>query len=442
MECQIEIFNGGKWRDSAVVTVPNPALGGVRARAIFEYDLQYVFEEGAAPVSLAFPVEAQNHMLGNWPAFLFDLIPQGNGRKFLLGELGLPDDKASDFALLCAGAFNPIGHLRVQEAVDYFENHVARHPGNEFAQGMVFDQVLARGDQFAERMMIHNMLAAGTTGVQGAAPKFLLTRDHNNLWHADGALPDNQASVHYIVKLPRGKEAVDRKVLRNEAAYMATAAAVGLRVHAGLKYENDMLFVPRFDRVVTKNGVARLHQESAASIAGIVGFDARPSQFDLVHALRGVVTNKEVETLEFLKRDVLNLALRNTDNHARNTAVQIVDGEVRLTPLFDFAPMYLDPEGIARAARWYHPQTRNELVVWGDVIDALNVPDDERRGIRAAMADFGHQIEGLSQTTRECGVDDNITTHLQNGIDEQIRQLTDLAAPGDRPSSPRKRARP
>ncbi|WP_375338497.1 hypothetical protein [Variovorax paradoxus] len=37
--------------------------------------------------------------------------------------------------------------------------------------------------------------------------------------------------------------------------------------------------------------------------------------------------------------------MRNTDNHARNTAVQrLPDGALQLTPIFDFAPMFLDPE--------------------------------------------------------------------------------------------------
>ena len=50
---------------------------------------------------------------------------------------------------------------------------------------------------------------------------------------------------------------------------------------------------------------------------------------------------------------MLNLALRNTDNHARNTAVQrLVDGSIQLTPLYDFAPMYLDPELIVRGCVW------------------------------------------------------------------------------------------
>ena len=37
----------------------------------------------------------------------------------------------------------------------------------------------------------------------------------------------------------------------------------------------------------------------------------------------------------------------------RNTALQRdFEGRIALTPLYDFAPMYLHPDGIARRIRW------------------------------------------------------------------------------------------
>jgi serine/threonine-protein kinase HipA len=428
VECHLQLFHAGTWHDCAVVTALRPEQGGVNSRALFEYDLEYVFGGAGEPVSLAFPVNAANRTLDHWPAFLYDLIPQGAGRKFLLGELRLPDDRSSDFALLCAGAFNPIGCLRVAEAVAYFDAHVDRHTAFSRGRGMSLDEIVNRGEDFVERMMVQGMLAAGTTGVQGAAPKYLLTRDHGGLWHGDGVLPDVQAAEHVIVKLPRGKEAADRKVLRNEAAYMKVAAAMGLRTYGTVRHRDDMLFIPRFDRSVAGGVVTRHHQESAAAVAGLAGFDLRPSQFELLAALRGVLSDKQADTIEFLKRDVLNLAMRNTDNHARNTAVQKIGDRVQLTPLFDFAPMYLGPEGIARVLRWYHPGTRKELVNWGDILDTLEVEPGERDRIRQALAEFGIQLENLTDCMQVAGVDHDIIEHLQPGIDEQRRQLRDLRA--------------
>ena len=426
MTCHLQLFHAGSWHDSAVVTALRPEQGGVNSRALFEYDLDYVFGGPGEPVSLAFPVNAVNLTLDHWPAFLYDLIPQGAGRKFLLGELRLPDDRSSDFALLCAGAFNPIGCLRVTEAVDYFNAHVDRHTAFSRGQGMTLDEVVNRGEDFVERMMVHGMLAAGTTGVQGAAPKYLLTRDHAGLWHGDAVLPDAQAAEHVIVKLPRGREAADRKILRNEAAYMKVAAAMGLRTHGTLTHRGDMLFIPRFDRSTAGGVVTRHHQESAAAVAGLAGFDLRPSQFELLTALRRVLSDKQADTIEFLKRDVLNLAMRNTDNHARNTAVQKIGDQVQLTPLFDFAPMYLDPEGIARVLRWYHPSTRKELTNWGDILDALELNPGERAPVRQALAEFGNRLDTLTESMQVAGVDHDIIEHLQPAIDEQRRQLQDL----------------
>jgi serine/threonine-protein kinase HipA len=427
MDCTIQVFVNNFWRDCATVSALQADLGGVRSRAVFEYDIEYAFEQEPVPVAVQFPVDAVRHSLPHWPAFLFDLIPQGNGRKYLLGRLKISEGKSSDFPLICAGAFNPIGRIRVKEAVDYFQKHIDLHAHSDgLGQGLTHQQILARDDVFTERMLVHSMLAAGTTGIQGAAPKYLLTKDRNNLWHADGALPDAQATAHYIVKLPRGKEEVDRRLLRNEAAYMRVAKRMGLHVHGDVSHEGNMLFIPRFDRQVVGNRVLRIHQESAASACGIVGFDARPTQFELIGGLRAVVTDKTSATIEFLKRDVLNLAMRNTDNHARNTAIQMLDGRVHLAPLFDFAPMYMDPEGIARAVRWYHPVSGKELVEWGDVLEAMALNPIERKQAFSELRSFGSTLRSLSDVMRAQGVDDDINEYLQKSIDEQVRQLCQL----------------
>jgi serine/threonine-protein kinase HipA len=422
MARHLQLFLDGQWTDCAVLEADATSADPSR----LQYQVDYVFAH-RAPVALGVPVAMDEIEWPGLPAFFYDLIPQGAGRAFLLGELGLPNAPSSDFSLACAGAFNPIGRVRIAEAVEYFRQHRERYPTGNDIEGMTQDEIVSRGADFAERMMLHGMLASGTTGVQGAAPKYLLTRDLDGRWHGDAVLPDERAMDHFIVKLPRGKHANDLKVLRNEAAYMRVAAEMGVRTHRAPELRGDTLFIPRFDREVRRGKVMRWHQESAASLAGYAGFEARPSLFELVDAVRAVVDDPEAETLEFLKRDILNLALRNTDNHARNTAVQVVDGRVALTPLFDFAPMYLDPEGIARVLRWLHPDTRRELGDWGEVMAVLHVPEAERQRLRVALARFGTRLEGLSECMRASGVDDDIIEFLQPNIATQVRQLKALA---------------
>jgi serine/threonine-protein kinase HipA len=423
MECTLQIFLHDRWIDCAQIELNDGICQ-------WNHLVMYAIEHTDAPLSLAEPVVMNIHGAGTMPAFLYDLVPQGDGRRFLLGELTLSDGPGADFPLICAGAFNPVGRIRVAEAVDYFETHVARHPAARGVPGLTIDDVVIRSAEFKERMFLHGMLGTGTTGIQGAAPKYLLTRDRAGLLHGDAMLPDSDATQHLIAKLPRGNSAADDKVLRNEAAYIRVAAALGIRTHTDLPtLHGDVLLIPRFDRIASGGKVVRLHQESVASILGLAGFDLRPNLFDVVAGIRKVVTDPSAETLEFIKRDVLNLAMRNTDNHARNTAVQLANGKVRLTPLFDFAPMYLDPALIPRALRWYRPDTRVELTEWADVLAALRLPDHERQLLAQALGRFAMQIERLPDIMETQGVDHDIIEFLTPSIDTQVRQLKALQPP-------------
>lgn len=428
MDCNIEIFHHGQWREAAQASFSDVVRNGFRPNeCVFEYDLHYAFGEEPAPVSLTIPVDADRHVRKVWPTFLYDLVPQGNGRKFLLDYLTLPDAQSSDLPLLCAGAFNPIGRLRIREAVQFYEQHSERH--DREVQGFTFEQLLPRSPDFHEMMMVHGMLAAGGTGVQGVAPKYLLTQGHDDKWYPDAALPDAQAQRHYIVKRPRGPTEADQKVLRNEARYMAVAKRFGIRSFDLPALHGDMLFIPRFDRLAQEGRVLRYHQESAAAITGLAGFGTQANQFDLLKAIRNVVDDPVEETIEFIRRDVLNLAMRNTDNHARNTAVQTVDGVTRLTPLFDFAPMYLDPEGITRSARWYHSETRKELRNWDDILVQLAMADEEAERVVAALVQFGEQLALLPDCMREEGVDADIVDFVMPSIANQRTQLLALRQP-------------
>ena len=83
-----------------------------------------------------------------------------------------------------------------------------------------------------------------------------------------------------------------------------------------------------------------------------------------------MASDRLADVLEYIRRDVANLALGNKDNHARNTAVQRnFDGHIALAPLFDFAPMYLHPDGSARRIRW--DGNDGGSPDWGRVLDVV-----------------------------------------------------------------------
>ena len=426
MNTVIEIHRDGRWLPAASLE----PLADDRARV--DYLPDYIFSDAPWPISLALPVGfTPPTEVGGWPApaFLYDLVPQGKGRKLLLDMLGLRDHDALVLPLVLAGAFNPVGALRVASAVDFYHDHLRRNPPPpDIDPGFSRQQLAARDDRALEHLSTHAMLASGTTGVQGVSPKFLLVEDGEGRLHADLALEEHQACAHWLVKGPRNHSQADRCVLRNEAAYLRVAAACGLRVHAPerIAHAHDLLYVPRFDRVVVPGGVQRLHQESLASLAGLRGFGMPCRQNRLLHALRRHATDPLADTIEFLRRDVLNLAMRNTDNHARNHAVQrLPDGSVQLTPLFDFAPMYLEPEFIPRSLHWVDGADVR-VHAWREVLVCLDLPDTERQAVNAAMKQFAAVVGQLPETMRGQGVDAAIVDACMASIDIQVRQLEAL----------------
>lgn len=366
------------------------------------------------------------------PPFIYDLVPQGQGRKFLLGKLGLTDSESMVMPLVMAGAFNPIGNLRLRSALEFYEEQVMLNPSENALGGLTLEDICSRSHPFTEHISLHSMLAAGTTGVQGVAPKFLLAKDADGLWHADLSLADDKALSHWLVKLPRGGAAADQSVLRNEAAYLRLAGLCGLRASRASLLAENMLFAERFDRrVAVHDGdihLTRLPQESLGSVAGLRGFAPAASQNDLLHALRAVATDREGETLEFLKRDVLNLAMRNTDNHARNTAVQrLPDGSIQLTPVYDFAPMFLDPEVIARSLHWRdHAGVR--LNHWSRVVASLGLPAREQACVVEELGQFAQTVSELPRLAAQAGVEPEVIAACSPAILEQARQLSDIVA--------------
>ena len=295
--------------------------------------------------------------------------------------------------------------------------------------------ILARKDTFIEYAHEHGASVAGSSGAQGDAPKFLLVEDTKGRWHSVGALRDEAVRAHWLVKFPRGRSERDRLILRHEAAYLAVAHALGLHVETLPTFIDDTLFVPRFDRRVREGGVDYFGLESLCSLAGRSEFGASVPQEELCAALMRASSNGAADLLEFLKRDVLNVALGNTDNHARNSAVlKTNDGRVRLSPLYDFAPMALDPEGIPRSCRWSDAEVSG-MPQWDRVVERVAELTASRtsRHWQTALHAFGQCLVKLETLLISHGVDPEVVGMMQPRITAVREGLAELA--------PRKKAK-
>ncbi len=432
----IEIFRGGCWQPVAKFRPTKPDLG-YRGTSNLEYLHTYAIDYAgpniaqAAGLSCRYPVDFDLHTQVHWPAFMLDILPSGHGRQQWLNHLKLKDGALADWPLLLKGTAFPPGNLRIAEAAaakdlsceapkaDGSMVSMDQHPG------FTREEVLERNEYFIEYAYQHGIYAAGGSDVQGVAPKLLMTQDFNGAWHAEGVLPDGQVKSHWLIKRPRGRIAVDRKVLKNEAAYMAVAREIGLHVYADLTWDRDTLFIPRFDRIVHDDTtIERLGMESLCSLAGIAEYGVRVTHDVLCQAIINYSSNVQQDLMEYIKRDILNVVMGNKDNHARNSAViRKENGEVDLAPLFDFAPMYLDPEGIARVCRWDGNAERGGTPLWSMVIERYQ---DSLINADVELRQFGDKLIQLPDIMREKMIDEDIIQHHLKIIENHSDQLLAL----------------
>jgi len=323
-----------------------------------------------------------------------------------------------DWHLLLKGAGTPPGNLRIAEAVP------SPSP-DHFSLGFPCGDVIEQGERFLDYAEERGAYVAGASSVQGEAPKYLLVEDHAGRFHAEGALPDEKAFKFRLVKFPRGRrtDARNQQVLRNEAAYLEVARNFGIRTGEPLVYEEGVLFVPRFDRRVSDGRVERLGMNSLYAVAHIPGFSAAVHHDIYCRALAQVASDPAREFREYMLRDILNLALRNTDNHGRNAAILRTGAHVELSPLFDFAPMFLDPEGIGRVSRWddERPGSQPE---WGIICEKFEnlMPPGETRNW---LADLSKDVLRLPDVMEREHVDDDIIQRLAGWIDEVAAGLAE-----------------
>ena len=414
--CTLQLHAQGAWHDVASVRLSGDEADGWKAKTYSGYALEWAFAHAGATdahaLCVRWPVGLEPLQLNHWPVFLIDMLPQGFGRQELLQRMGRSPMAGvpADWPLLLAGAGNPIGHLRVKEAVQWLEANAGAQ------RGFTEEEVAQRGDAFSEYLASYGLFVAGSSGVQGEWPKVLLTRAKDGLLYLDHTLPDAQAVQHYIVKFGRGTDRQLASILRHEAPYMDLAQQLGLRVHAPLVLRERALFIPRFDRVVQDGQVLRLAQESIATLTGMPGFESVPTHDQVCAALLRHCTDPQVEVLEYIKRDVVNLALGNKDNHARNTAVQRdFNGHIALTPLYDFAPMYLHPDGIARRIRWEGNDAGQPD--WARVLDRV--------------CELSEQLPSRSSKSRKQRTSRLERAPLVIGLKAMVPALERIAAEGD-----------
>lgn len=295
-----------------------------------------------------------------------------------------------------------------------------------------------RGDEFLEYAAGTGAAVTGATDTQGEAPKFWVVQDASGQWYPDDGNCDAFANKFALLKFPVPEAGANaERILRHEALFQRVARRVGLRTTEELpEFVDGALLVPRFDRRRTPQ-VERLGVESLYSVTGVADGAREPLRHDQVlFELAELLTSFDDELCEYVRRDLFNLAVGNRDNHGRNTAVlKDVDGTMRLAPIFDVGPSFLDGRAIARVIRWDGERASGHE--WRTVLDRLNDRSADHRAhgggvqidvtrIARCMHEFAEQIAQLPRVMAECEVDPAIIEQRQPEIDRLATSLVNL----------------
>lgn len=366
----LQAFIDNIWRDIATLKFslnPTGIYPNVELMYKTDYAIEYLQQDNQFAVSLNYPVDLaySSEQPKGWLRFLDDIIPSGASRRYWLQFLSISElnSQLQHYILLKYGTIAPVGHLRIKQAIEDKIPVTIRY--------FAMQDVIERNVDFLEYAQQNGAAAGGATGAGGEAPKLLLRCNANNqVWIDTYQETLNNPDHYYLVKFPRGQRSkIDCDILRAEYHYYHELNAMGfntidtqfMRLEEGSRYPS--LWLPRFDIQTLANGdKVRCALESVYSL-----LQKEPGAFlDQETTLRTLLAKirhsriirqgGDFSTrdfiLEWIRCDLLNIAFGNSDNHGRNTALLRYGNQIQLAPIYDFAPMKADPEGIIRTMRW------------------------------------------------------------------------------------------
>ena len=310
----------------------------------FQYNEDFLTDGLIMPISLGLPLRYEPYSDLECRSFFQNLLPENDQVERTANREGL--DRADIAGLLyhlgadCAGAISclPYGSDPIKKPGIIQEDY------DELNEEVMNDIV--------SRLANREHLPAEITDpspVAGVQRKIALT------FRPDGtfALPKKGSRVPttHILKVPRFRESRDT-LLEMAAAVLADRCNLETSIPAAIKFgDHEALLIKRFDREVDETGaVRRIHQEDFAQALGIASemkyerYGVKGRTFNTEN-IRIVLDNciRPAEARDaFMKATIFNLAIGNTDNHAKNFALLYDMGPIpRLAPLYDMLPIKL-----------------------------------------------------------------------------------------------------
>jgi len=308
-------------------------------RFSFEYEQSWLHDPQGFPISQSLPLVPGPHEGEAAHAFFANLLPEGRIRQLVARRLGISED--NDFGLLVALGGECAGALVLADAP----------PDAAAPRYRPLDDVelasIATGTAFAELV--------GGGGVRlslaGAQDKLPVKLDGDRL-----LLPLGDSPSSHILKFASR----DYKHLpANELLIGSLARVSGLPVvDAALRTigSESHLLVARYDRIMTAEGVTRLHQEDLCQAFGLppgrkYEEEGGPTFDRCFRMIADCSSEPALDTRAVIRWLAFNAIVGNADGHAKNLSlVRTVGGSLRLAPFYDLLSTAIYPRIARRLA--------------------------------------------------------------------------------------------
>ena len=325
------------WLPGATEAVVAGRLDAVGAAFMFTYGRSYRDRPGAIPLYLPeLPLQpGRIRPLHDLPVAgcLADAGPDAWGRRVILarhfGRI-TPSSDTGDLGLLTyllESGSDRIGALDFQTSASTYTPRTASATLEELQTAA---ERLERGEPLSPAL--DAALLRGTS-IGGARPKALV----------------DDGDRHLIAKFSSITDPYP--VVKAEGVAMDLARRVGLDVAASevtSSLRKDVLLVERFDR--TRVPGERRQLVSALTILGLHELTGRYATYpDLADQIRARFTEPAATLRELFSRIVFNIAIGNTDDHARNHAAFWDGATLTLTPGYDLCPQPRSGQEAAQA---------------------------------------------------------------------------------------------
>ncbi len=385
-----------------------------------EYASRYMGQNSIRAVSLTLPIDIQPYR-GRIPGFLLDLIPQGDPLRRLRSRYHIKEEDNFGEILSKAPLAAP-GNLRILEAWTELDN--IRKTYNH--KGFKLQEILDHHTDFISYMEEHGAPVGGTSGAGGGSPKFLLREDFQGHFHAEGMLDDKKTKHSYLVKFPYTDHSNSILISQTEKLFYDLLRTLPISTGSEIQIHNNILFIKRFDRVITPHKkIDYLGLESLYSAHNINIHGSKLWHEDNLRLIHKYSSSASEDIVEYLKRDILNKILANTDNHGRNTSFLKSENWVRLSPIYDVTAMkFFTGDFIVELTRWHKEhQELQDQIAW--MAEEFSIP---LKTLLEELKNLYLSLDNIEKKLSNLGVSKDFIERSYDERQQTIRSLKKLVS--------------